>query len=103
GGHITIRSETPVPGKITVAVGDDGVGITPETMERIFVPFEQGTNGMRMGGLGLGLYIARSLMTMHHGEIRVHSGGKGNGATFTIELATVQPPSPAAARKFFEL
>jgi len=103
GGHITIRSETPVPGKITVAVCDDGVGITPETMERIFVPFEQGTNGTRMGGLGLGLYIARSLMALHHGEIRVHSGGKNRGATFTVELATVQPPSLAASRKKFEL
>jgi CheY-like chemotaxis protein len=78
-----------------LSVSDDGIGIDPETMARLFTPFEQGEQpeqggqgpATRMfGGLGLGLSISRSLIEMHEGTIHASSEGKGRGATFDISL-----------------
>src|SRR6266513_878636 len=56
-GEITISSSNPSPQVLTIIVGDTGIGIEPEILERIFDPFEQGDRSFqrRFGGLGLGL------------------------------------------------
>jgi CheY-like chemotaxis protein len=57
-------------------------------LPKIFDAFEQGDGGAG-GGLGLGLTIAKGLVQAHGGDIGVFSPGKGMGATFTVELPTV--------------
>jgi CheY-like chemotaxis protein len=88
GGTISIRSITPAPGRIRIAVSDSGSGIPSALLQRIFMPFEQGerTPGT---GLGLGLAIAKGLVEQHDGTIDVQSEGPGTGATFSVELPTV--------------
>jgi PAS domain S-box-containing protein len=80
----------------SVSVRDEGIGIAPTDAERIFDKFERAAPMTQYGGLGLGLYISRSLVAAHGGRIRVDSSA-GNGATFTVELPP-QPPltEPAA-------
>ena len=76
-----------------IEVSDTGVGFDPQDAERIFSAFEQGekTVTRRFGGLGLGLAISKSLVTIQNGTIEARSSGPGKGATFTITLATIAP------------
>src|SRR5438045_5144886 len=57
GGEITISSANDEPGRLTIAVRDNGIGIEPKAISRVFEPFEQGDQSFRQrqGGLGLGL------------------------------------------------
>ncbi|MES2598314.1 MAG: ATP-binding protein [Verrucomicrobiota bacterium] len=105
-GRVSVRSFNPMPGRLAITVADMGIGIAEEALSRIFLPFEQGEVGAqhRFGGLGLGLAISKAIMDLHGGELRVRSAGPGKGATFTVELATADPPqvvmkqpSPVAA------
>jgi signal transduction histidine kinase len=93
-GQITIETTNPAPGKIEVRVIDTGIGIEPEAIDKIFNAFEQGQSDItrRFGGLGLGLTISKTLIDAHGGQIRVQSPGKNQGATFTVELNTVEIP-----------
>ncbi len=70
--------------KITVA--DEGDGIQPEFLPHVFNAFEQDANGKRAGGLGLGLHIVSTIVSMHGGTIEAMSDGPGRGATFTVSL-----------------
>ena len=63
---------------------DNGVGIEPEFLEKIFAAFEQ--LEMRPEGLGLGLAISKAIVEMHGGSIRAQSEGSGKGATFSVTL-----------------
>jgi len=82
-------------------VTDNGRGMAPGLLPRVFDRFRQGESGtMRShGGLGLGLSIARQIVELHGGTIRADSPGEGRGATFTVclPLAAVRP-EPAAPR-----
>jgi signal transduction histidine kinase len=71
-----------------VSVVDTGQGIPPEYLGEVFERFRQldASTARRHGGLGLGLSIARSLVEMHGGSVRVRSAGAGQGATFTVVL-----------------
>ncbi|ACB75095.1 PAS domain-containing protein [Opitutus terrae] len=98
GGRITVTSANLRGGDtLRVAVRDNGIGMTPAEIARVFDAFTQGdhavgSNSHRFGGLGLGLTISRLLVEQHHGDIRAESAGPGQGATFTIELpVTTQP------------
>lgn len=90
---------TPSPGTVTVRlrrngaeavvrVRDTGVGIREELLGPIFEPFQQDLQDMARGsgGLGLGLALARGLVTLHHGTIEAHSAGPGRGAEFVVRL-----------------
>jgi PAS domain S-box-containing protein len=89
GGTIEIGTRIS-DGRLVIAVRDDGVGIDPQELDRIFNAFEQGSNrSPQHGGLGLGLAISRMLVEMHGGTIRAASEGKGKGAEFTVELPVV--------------
>jgi signal transduction histidine kinase len=93
-GQITIETANPAPDKIEVRVIDTGIGIEPEAIDKIFNAFEQGQSDItrRFGGLGLGLTISKTLIDAHAGHVRVQSTGKGKGATFSVELKTVESP-----------
>jgi PAS domain S-box-containing protein len=100
---VASRAEEPVA---TIRVADSGVGMTPDTIDRLFVPFNQdetdgGSAGGR-GGLGLGLAITKGLAELHGGRILAESDGPARGSTFTLELplaaempAAVEPPAPS--------
>ncbi|HVL67406.1 MAG TPA: MASE1 domain-containing protein [Vicinamibacterales bacterium] len=76
---------------VVLAVSDSGEGIAPEFLPYVFDRFRQGdaSTTRSHGGLGLGLAIARSIVEMHGGTIRAASGGKGHGATFTVDLPLI--------------
>lgn len=69
--------------KIIFNVEDEGMGIAPENLERIFERFERISSNI--SGLGLGLYITRQILELHQGTIRVESK-LGKGSNFIIEL-----------------
>ena len=70
---------------IEVAVTDQGEGIEPDDLPRIFDEFVQLSNSQQLGGTGLGLPISKRLATLLGGELRVTSE-RGNGSTFTLTL-----------------
>jgi PAS domain S-box-containing protein len=96
GGHILIATRNDSADELIVEVSDNGIGIEPDMLVRIFDAFEQGeqTVTRRFGGLGLGLAISKTLIDMHGGRLLARSEGKDRGATFTVELATIQPTRP---------
>ena len=82
--------------EIVFAVDDDGIGLGPEQLERIFLPFEQATaqTAARFGGTGLGLAITRRLAELMGGEVTA-SGELGEGSCFVLRLPRVLEPPPA--------
>jgi PAS domain S-box-containing protein len=87
GGSVGVRSWN-TQGRVIVEVSDTGAGIEEAELERLFQPFEQG--GVRASvGLGLGLPIAKGIVELHGGAIFVASAGRGRGARFLVELATL--------------
>lgn len=73
---------------VRVSVIDQGLGIEPELIDRIFERFQQGDAAptRSRGGLGLGLAIVRDLVELHDGSVEATSEGKGKGATFVVSL-----------------
>jgi signal transduction histidine kinase len=87
GGRIRLRCRRQ--GKwATAEVSDTGVGIDAELLPRVFDAFEQGEKGAprKVGGLGLGLAITKTIVELHDGAITAHSDGRGRGATFAVKL-----------------
>jgi len=87
-GVIRVVTRDVSDNQIEVKVSDTGVGIEAGAMDRIFTAFEQGGAMVtrQFGGLGLGLTISRAIVEMHGGSIAAQSGGKGQGATFSLLL-----------------
>jgi two-component system, chemotaxis family, CheB/CheR fusion protein len=83
-GALSVRSYNPTPRRITIEISDNGIGIEPEFVGRVFAAFEKADS--RSEGLGFGLAISKAIVEMHAGTIRAHSEGPGKGATFVIEL-----------------
>ncbi len=75
--------------RITISIEDGGKGIEPHTLAQIFNAFEQGQSD-QFGGLGIGLAIARGLILLHNGSIRVHSDGAGAGTRVEITLPLLE-------------
>jgi signal transduction histidine kinase len=77
-----------LPTGVRVVVRDDGEGISESFLPEVFEPFRQEDASLTRarGGLGLGLAVARKIVLLHGGTIRAESGGRGEGATFSIEL-----------------
>jgi signal transduction histidine kinase/ActR/RegA family two-component response regulator len=75
-------------GDVVLECRDNGSGISPELVPRVFDMFVQGERGLdrRQGGLGLGLAVARMLVERHGGTIEVSSGGPKQGSTFVVRL-----------------
>ena len=88
-GRISITTHSPAPDRIAISFADNGLGIPPERLSKIFDAFEQGSAAVtqRYGGLGLGLAISKAIVDAHHGSIDASSAGPNQGTTFTVELA----------------
>jgi signal transduction histidine kinase/CheY-like chemotaxis protein len=86
-GHIVLRGLVE-DGMVVVRCEDDGMGISPELLPRVFDLFKQGRQSLdrRKGGLGLGLAVAKTLVELHGGAIEAGSDGLGHGSTFTVRL-----------------
>jgi CheY-like chemotaxis protein len=82
----------------SIAICDRGIGMTRDTLKRIFEPFNQADTSLERsrGGLGLGLALAKGLVELHGGEIAADSAGLGQGSTFTITLPCSQQPAGEA-------
>jgi two-component system phosphate regulon sensor histidine kinase PhoR len=85
---------------VLVGVSDRGVGVAPDVAERLFERFYRVDNALarETKGIGLGLYICRSLVRAHGGEIGLRSQ-PGAGSTFWFELPVVAEQEPAAERQ----
>ncbi|NBD08535.1 ATP-binding protein [Corallococcus silvisoli] len=97
GGFLAVTG-TREGQELVVSVRDTGVGIAPEMLPRVFDLFVQEHQALdrSQGGLGLGLAIARSLVTLHGGTISAQSAGRGRGSTFTVRLPALEAEAPAA-------
>jgi PAS domain S-box-containing protein len=82
-----------------VRLSDDGVGIAPEVLPKLFRPFVQAdtTLARSKGGLGLGMALAKQLVELHGGEIAVKSDGLGKGTEFVVRLLLAPPVRSAPA------
>lgn len=91
GGKVWIRASLNPAQMLQVDVEDTGIGMTPEQMEKLFLPFYRADSPLRelAGGTGLGLSIARSLVEQHNGEMWVRSE-YGKGSTFSFILPLTQ-------------
>ena len=75
--------------RAVVEVRDQGIGISEENQQRIFLQFERVTAEHAVAGLGLGLFISEQIVAAHHGKITVHSA-LGEGALFRVSLPLEQ-------------
>jgi signal transduction histidine kinase len=87
GGTIQLRLEAE-GNDYVLTVADDGIGMEPVLVERVFDLFTQAerTPDRSQGGLGLGLALVKSLVELHGGEVKAYSAGLGKGSTFTVRL-----------------
>jgi len=87
GGKISVRLTSRDDG-VRIAVTDNGAGLTRSEIGRIFEMFHQSRtpHTQNVGGLGVGLSVARALAELHGGGLLAESPGPGNGATFTLWL-----------------
>jgi PAS domain S-box-containing protein len=87
GGHIRIGLDR-VRDQVVVTVQDTGIGIPAEDLPDVFELFSQvrAHRGREEGGLGIGLSLVRSLVSLHGGTIEAESAGLGRGSTFTVRL-----------------
>ncbi len=99
-GSVAVTLETTQIGTDAVtlafAVSDTGIGMAPETLERIFNEFTQASyeTGMRFGGSGLGLTITRRLLALYGSIVQVRSV-PGEGSSFSFNLRLPTPAAPA--------
>lgn len=81
---------------VEVGVGDNGVGLNPDALESIFIPFHQLRQSERGNkGLGIGLALVHSFVLMHGGSVTVTSPGAGLGSCFTVSLPLSNTEAPA--------
>ncbi len=85
--EITVEKEA---NQACFRVRDQGIGIEPQNVARIFDRFERAVSVNNFGGLGLGLYITRRIVEAHGGTISVASE-PGRGSTFTVYLPLMAP------------
>lgn len=78
--------------QIVVSVADNGMGITPDDMKKLFRKFSRLDSVMAhsIPGTGLGLYISKALVELNHGRIWAESPGKGKGTVFRFSLPATQ-------------
>jgi CheY-like chemotaxis protein/anti-sigma regulatory factor (Ser/Thr protein kinase) len=99
GGKISIAART-VGDHVELEVRDNGRGIAPALLPRVFEPFVQGAQGTERsgGGLGLGLAIVKSLVELHGGAVAVASDPKGTCVTVRLPLAPENRPAMPSGR-----
>jgi len=102
GGRVEVQVEV-TDGEALLRVRDTGRGISPEFLPFVFdrLRQEDGSSTRKVGGLGLGLAIARAIAQLHKGRISASSPGPGGGACFELRLPMLAdqalPPPPCAS------
>jgi len=88
---VTLRADA---GEARIAVRDNGAGIAPALLPRVFEMFTQAalTPERAEGGLGMGLALVKRLTEMQGGSVRADSAGAGRGSTFTVVLPLAESP-----------
>ncbi|HJW92761.1 MAG TPA: hybrid sensor histidine kinase/response regulator [Thermoanaerobaculia bacterium] len=99
GGHVTLQLASE-DGEAIIRVTDDGVGIDPDRIGRIFELFAQAENaiGRAQGGMGIGLALVRNLVQLHNGTVCAKSDGVGKGSEFCARLPLAKTQSVIAAK-----
>jgi PAS domain S-box-containing protein len=97
GGHIELSGQVQ-DGVLCLSVQDDGIGMSPESLERNFEMFSQaeGASTRSDGGLGIGLALVRGLVDLHRGTVEAMSEGPGCGSKFLVRIPLAESV-PAAA------
>jgi signal transduction histidine kinase/ActR/RegA family two-component response regulator len=92
-GHIRLTLSAQPP-EAVVVVKDDGIGIDPEFMPRVFDLFSRGPHAEQLpaGGLGLGLSLVHQMVLAHGGSVSARSGGSGQGSEFEVRLPLADAP-----------
>jgi signal transduction histidine kinase len=88
-GNVTVTlSKDTQKHTIELEVKDDGIGMSPEIIPQLFSKFRRADNASKANirGTGLGLYVAKQLITAMHGNISAESEGEGKGSRFLMEL-----------------
>ena len=87
GGRIELRV-VQEGSEIAVTVRDNGIGISAETMPKLFTLFSQAKSALARseGGLGVGLALVRGLVLLHGGHVEARSAGSGRGSEFLVRL-----------------
>ncbi len=92
GGQVSTIVRMPED-QLSIRVSDTGLSIPASEQEKIFEPFYRGSQGRRIvEGMGLGLSIARDIISAHGGEIKVESDSAGT--TFILQIPVEVPPEP---------
>ena len=98
GDHVAVEVALlqPGPDSLALRVTDQGVGIPPQELKRIFKRFYRipGSVAVRVKGTGLGLFIVRAVAKRHGGRAFATSAGPGHGSQFTLQLPITAPPGP---------
>lgn len=97
-GHVTLAAAIE-DDHVVIRVSDTGDGVDPEALERIFEPFFQMDDAQfrKTRSMGVGLALARRLITLHGGTLHAVSRGRGSGTEFVARLPAVVPPTGGAA------
>ena len=87
-GSIAVSIRKDAYDKIQIAIADTGIGISKETLPKLFQKFTRASdaNKTNVMGTGLGLYVAKQMIEAHKGKVWAESPGEGKGSTFFIEL-----------------
>jgi signal transduction histidine kinase/CheY-like chemotaxis protein len=95
GGRIEL-SASAGEGEATITVRDNGAGIEPQLLPKVFDLFVQGDRALDrgQGGLGIGLTLVKRLVELHQGRVDVASEGPGRGATFSVTLPCISAVEP---------
>jgi two-component system CheB/CheR fusion protein len=99
GGAITLTARR-TGSMLEVSVRDNGIGIAPDMLPRIFDLFTQvdATPGRSQGGLGIGLTLVRTLVEMHGGTVEARSAGAGQGSEFVVRLPALHDANEAVTQ-----
>lgn len=103
GGQISLTAESSGD-EVVIRVRDNGIGISPDLLAKVFDLFTQAdrTLSRSRGGLGIGLTLVQSLVELHGGSVTAHSEGLGRGSEFVVRLpmatrTAVAPHAPNSA------
>jgi two-component system NtrC family sensor kinase len=96
GGELSIQAGPDMNGRVKISVRDNGVGISPDNLKKIFAPFF--TTKPPGKGTGLGLYVCYGIIEGMGGTMEVESQ-RGVGTTFTVYLPESGAPNPREEQK----
>lgn len=102
GGEIRLTASM-ADNQICIVISDNGIGIAPEMIDRVFDLFTQADRSISrsQGGLGIGLTLVRRILEAHGGTVTARSEGRGHGSEFTVHLPAItiaEPATPTTGR-----